>query len=215
MHLLAVLRVVNRALHQVIQPLAGHFCRLPAGEYARNLRQRRDGARCQNRGAHQRTGGHVAADDQVTAHQQDHGINDRLHLLRPGEQQARQPALLHADAGGDVVGVIPLVLETLLGAHQLDVFNALHRFHQRSVTNGGFTHPFAGELPQRALHQQPRNQQQRHGEQDHQHQRAANHPQDKDKQQEERQIGNRRNGGGGDQLAHRLQLADLGDKRSG
>ena len=34
MHLLPVLRIVNRSLHQVVQPLTGHFCRLPAGEHA-------------------------------------------------------------------------------------------------------------------------------------------------------------------------------------
>ncbi len=215
MHFFAVLGIVNRALHQVIQSLAGHLCRLPAGEHAGNLRQRRNGPGRQNRGAHQRTGGHVAADNQITPHQQHHGVDDRLHLLGPGQQQPRQPALLHADARGNVIGVIPLVLKPLLGAHQLDVLKPLHRFHQRGVTNCRFTHPFAGEFSQRALHQQAGNEQQRYGQQHDQHQRAANHPQNEDEQQEERQIGDSGNGGGSDQLPHRLQLADLGDKRPG
>ena len=209
MHQFAVLRLIHRALHQFIKPVTRHFRLLPARKHAGYLRQRRDGARSQNRRSDQRAGGHVAAHHHKAAHQQHHHIDDGLHFLRPGEQQPGEKTLLHTDGRGHVVGVIPLILETLFSTQQFNVFNRLHGLDKRSVAHCRFAHPFVRQPRQRALHQQAGDHQQRQRQQNHQHQPAADHPQNKNKQQEEWQIRHRADGGRSDQFPHRFQFADL------
>lgn len=80
MHQFAVFRLIHRALHQFIKSVARHFRLLPAREHAGYLRQRRDGARSQDRRPDQRAGGHVTVHYHKAAHQQHHDVNDGLHF---------------------------------------------------------------------------------------------------------------------------------------
>ncbi len=207
--------LIQRLLEQIVEAVHRHFGMLPAGEDHGQLHQRCDGARREQATGHQRTGCNVALHYQIAAENQHPGIGDLLDGRGPATQPCPPDALLHADVGSHGVGMFPLALEVRLSLQGLDIFDALNGLHQHRVADRALTHPLFRQLRHWPLDEDPRDHNQRNGDQRDDHQRTAHQRHNAEEQQYKRDIHRRADGGRGEQLAHLVNLTQLGDKRAG